>query len=153
VRPQAEPPPPPEAEATVEAEATAEPAPPPTLPIEPAPALTVTTRVEGADVLVTLSNESSGPVSFASELILESQASGAWEPVHARGRFVARLDAEHALPPCAALVAGASLELTYPGLVGTEPEDRAEAQGAHRFVVTSCSGTGRNEAAAFTVSR
>lgn len=137
---------PPEPPPTVEA------TPEPSVPSEPAPPLTVTSRVEGADVLVTIANDSSATVSFASELVLESHGTGAWAPITSRGRFVAALDATHPLPACAELAPGASLELSFPALVGLEPTDAAAARGAHRFVVTSCNGTGRTEAAAFTVS-
>ncbi len=129
-----------------------EPPPAPTPAAEPAPALTVSTRLEGANVLVTIANDSSTTVAFASELVLESNDGGTWAPVTSRGHFVAALDAEHPLPPCAELVAGASLELSFPALVGTEPSAAAAARGEHRFVVTSCNGTGRTEAASFTVS-
>jgi hypothetical protein len=141
----------PEPEHTPEPPPTVEPTPEPP-PSEPAPALTVASRVEGANVLVTIANDSGATVSFASELVLESHDTGSWAPVTARGHFVATLDATHPLPACAELVAGASLELSFPALVGTEPTEAAAAHGEHRFVLTSCNGTGRTEAAPFTVS-
>ena len=135
-----------------EAPPPVEPTPEPPPPAEPAPALTVTSRVEGANVIVTIANDSSATVSFASELLLESHGASAWTAVTSRGHFVAALDATHPLPPCAELVAGASLELSFPALVGADPHDAAAARGEYRFVVTSCNGTGRTEAATFTVS-
>lgn len=136
----------------------AEPSPPPPVeperPAEPAPPLAITTRVSGGDVEVSIVNESDATVSFASTLVLESRDGESWREVTSRGRFVARLDAERALPECAELVRGASLELTFASLAGDPAPDPASVPaGEHRFVVTSCNGTGRTEGPAFTPSR
>lgn len=135
--------------------------PPPTVvvdpppPSEPAPALTITTRLERDDVQVSISNDSDAHVTFASQLRLEArEASGEWSEITSRGRFVARLDADHPLPECAELVRGASLELSFPGLVAEPaPAPPPRLEGELRFVVTSCNGTGRTEGAPFTAPR
>lgn len=127
---------------------------PPT-PSEPAPPLTITTHLDRDDVQLSITNETDASVSFASRLLLESRAaSGEWTEVTSRGRFVARLDAERPLPECAELVRGASLELSFPSLAGDPaPQAASLPGGEHRFVVTSCNGTGRTEGAPFTASR
>ncbi len=105
-------------------------------------------------VTVTLTNATREPVSFASALLLEQRGGdGAWSTVTSRGHLVARLDAEQALPECAELVAGASLELPFDGVAGPDcsPCDPPSA-GTYRVVVTSCNGTGRTEGATFTVT-
>jgi len=137
--PDPEPPPPPEQ--------------PPT-PGEPAPPITVEAARSERGVTVTLTNATREPLSFASTLVLEQRdGDGAWSAVTSRGRLVARLDAEQALPACAELVPGASLELPFDGVAGPDcsPCDPPSA-GTYRVVVTSCNGTARTESAPFTVT-
>jgi hypothetical protein len=132
--------------------------PPPTTteqrpPSEPAPSVTITTRVDRGEVHVSITNETDDTVSFASRLVLESRDGDAWTANTSRGAFVATLDAEHPLPACAQLVRGASLELSFPALAGDPaPASSAPPGGEHRFVVTGCQGTGRTEGAPFTAS-
>ncbi|MFO0711263.1 MAG: hypothetical protein U0353_15550 [Sandaracinus sp.] len=121
---------------------------PPPPPSEPAPALSLTTRWDGARATVVLANESGAAVQFSSRLLLERRDGEAWRDA-ARGSFVAQLDAEHALPECAELVSGASLELVFPAASGTGGPS-APPEGVHRFVVTSCGGAGRLEGPPFT---
>ena len=126
----------------------------PPVPSEPAPPVAITTRVERGEVHVSISNETEETVSFASRLVLESRQGEVWTENTSHGAFVARLDAEHALPACAELVRGASLELSFPSLAG-DPASSASSvpAGEHRFVVMGCQGSGRTEGAPFTASR
>lgn len=128
--------------------------PPPTTPTEPAPPLSVEATRTDRGVSVSLTNETREPLSFASALVLEQQgADETWSAVTTRGHFTARLDAEHALPDCAELVPGASLELEFVAVAGTDCASCAPAApGRYRFTVTSCNGTGRTPSPAFTVS-
>lgn len=128
--------------------------PPPTVPGEPAPAVTIEATRTERGVTVTLTNATREPLSFASALVLEQRsADDAWTSVTTRGHLTARLDAERALPDCAELVAGASLELPFDGIAGPDCAPCAPpTPGTYRVVVTSCNGTGRTESAPFTVT-
>jgi len=130
------------------------PDPTPAPPSEAAPLLTVEAARTDRGVTVTLTNATREPVSFAASLVLEQRGGDdAWSTVTSRGHLVARLDAEQALPECAELVAGASLELPFDGVAGADCAPcEPPAPGAYRVVVTSCNGTGRTESAPFMVT-
>lgn len=123
----------------------------PTPPPEPAP--TVSVRIEEVPGslartpsvwTVTIANEGSETARFASRLVLERVENGEGHVVTSPGPLVAMLDEAHPLPECAELVRGALLELPFPALAEA-------AAGDYRVVVTSCNGTGRVEAAPFTI--